>query len=334
MLVCAPGLGHMMRCSFSVFLLPFFEPGLFALVFVFPRVCLSVNFRPTKHGESKSRQSQALRRLEPDNKSPNGTSRGCSKDRGTGDDRTTHESPCSATSSRRKSHGPRSRSRSPTQPPEWAKQLLQQQQSNAAELKRLQNELANATVPKVAKKQHTAEPEFRFAVNKKQYELNRDVAEKIDEALDMADAEEPSSKLKEGRDLLLERNKHILLAEKYSWDTVACFTAEPLATDSDDEKRIRKAVKESKQLWEEKKRSSMAKPKPKGVVPNKSQRGRCSFNRSVITPLVAGKLPLHDGRSTCFCCFWPGHFARDCRAAVTSNRPEGTGQPYSQQPAQ
>ena len=105
-------------------------------------------------GRDRSRQSRALRRLERYNKSPNGTSRGCSKDRGTGDDRTTHESPCTATSSRSKSPGSRSRSRSPTQLPEWAKQLLQQQQSNAAELKRLQNELVNATVPKVAKKQH------------------------------------------------------------------------------------------------------------------------------------------------------------------------------------
>lgn len=285
-------------------------------------------------GKDRSRQSRALRWLEPYNKSPNGTLRGRSKDRGTGDDRTTHESPCTATSSRRKPHSSRSRSRSPTQPLEWAKQLLQQQQSNAAELKRLQNELVNATVPKVAKKQRTAEPEFRFAGNKKQYELNRDVAERIDEAFETTDSEERSSKLKEVRDLLLERNKHILLAEKYGWDTVACYTAEPLATDSDDEKRIRKAVKECKQLREEKKRLSTAKPKPKGGVPLQVPERRVFVDRSVATPPVAGKLPSRDGRSTCFRGFRPGHFARDCRAAVTSNRPEGTGQPYLQQPAQ
>ena len=65
------------------------------------------------------------------------------------------------------------------------------------------------------KKQHTPDPEFRFAGNKKQYELNREVVEKIDEALETVDADERSAKLNEGKDLLLERNKHILLAEKY-----------------------------------------------------------------------------------------------------------------------
>ena len=53
------GLGYMMHCSFSVFLLLFFEADLFALVLVFSRVfsSLSVNFHPVKHGE---RQIQAV----------------------------------------------------------------------------------------------------------------------------------------------------------------------------------------------------------------------------------------------------------------------------------
>ena len=91
--------------------------------------------------------------------------------------------------------------------------------------------------------------------------------EKIDEALESVDADERSAKLNEGKDLLLQRNKHILLAEKYGWDTVVCYTAEPLATDSDDEKRIRKAVKEWKQLRDEKKRSATAKQGKRGCSP-------------------------------------------------------------------
>lgn len=34
-----------------------------------------------------------------------------------------------------------------------------------------------------------------------------------------------------------------MLADKYGWDTVASYTAEPLALDSEDEKHIRNAIK-------------------------------------------------------------------------------------------
>lgn len=37
-----------------------------------------------------------------------------------------------------------------------------------------------------------------------------------------------------------------MLAEKYDWEAVDCYIQEPLACDSDDEKRIKHALKESK----------------------------------------------------------------------------------------
>ena len=101
-----------------------------------------------------------------------------------------------------------------------------------AQLKRLQSKVASSST-KVAKKQRALDTVFHFGGNKKQYKLNQDV---VDKALESVDANEQSAELNKGKDLLLERNKHILLAEKYGWDTVACYTEEPLATDSDDEK--------------------------------------------------------------------------------------------------
>ena len=150
--------------------------------------------------------------------------------------------------------------------------LLQQQQENAAELKRVQEELKGAKSHK-SQQPRAADPEFRFAGNKKQYLLNRDVMDKIDEALEAEDNEEHMQKLTESKDLLVERNKHILLAKKYGWDTVSCYTANLLARDSDDEKKIRKTIKESKQSREEKRRNSSSKvTRPKGVILWSSER--------------------------------------------------------------
>jgi len=61
--------------------------------------------------------------------------------------------------------------------------------------------------------------------------------------------------LDEGKKLLLERNKHIMLGEIYGWEAVDCYVQEPFACDSDDEKRIKCAVKESKAVKLESKKA-------------------------------------------------------------------------------
>jgi len=96
--------------------------------------------------------------------------------------------------------------------------------------------------------------------------------------IDKADANERSAKLNEGKDLFLECNKHILLAEKYGWDTMACYT------DSDEEKQICKVVKESKQLRDEKKGWPSPNRRRKGVFPSNLPNGECSL--TVQPPLL------------------------------------------------
>ena len=155
--------------------------------------------------------------------------------------------------------------------------------------------------------------------------------EKIKTAKDVGDDDLRNELLEKGEQLLIERNKHICIAEKYGWDTVECYTTDPIASDSDDEKKIKKVVKECKLLREEKRKAKLLKSKR----PMPLQRG---VERSVILkkpPLssMAGKVPTasvtRDSR-TCFRCFRPGHVARDCRAATTNN---GSGQSHSSGPA-
>ncbi|CAH3103548.1 unnamed protein product, partial [Porites lobata] len=141
--------------------------------------------------------------------------------------------------------------------------LLKQQEENAAELKRLQGEITGAKSHKI-QQPRGVDPEFPFSGNKKQYFLNRYVVDKIDEALEADDNEERMRKLTEDKD---GTNKVFLLKNM----DVACYAADPLASDSDDEKKIRKVIKETKQLRDEKRRNSCSKvTRPKGVIPRSS----------------------------------------------------------------
>jgi hypothetical protein len=81
----------------------------------------------------------------------------------------------------------------------------------------------------------TIEHEVSYAGNKKQYDVNQVVMQRMDRALASDDLDEVSKEISAGRSLLMERNKHLLLADKYGWDTVECYSAEPLAIDSEDE---------------------------------------------------------------------------------------------------
>ena len=63
----------------------------------------------------------------------------------TSDSEDEHHSPRQSNS--RKAEESRSRSHSPTEPPEWAKVLLKQQKDNAAELRRLQAEIEHGRAP-------------------------------------------------------------------------------------------------------------------------------------------------------------------------------------------
>lgn len=59
------------------------------------------------------------------------------------------------------------------------------------------------------------------------------------------------------------------------------------------------------------------------MFPGKIVRGEC-FSTGQL-----GKFPSsHDGCSSCFRCFQQGHFARDCREAVTTSRPTKQDRPF------
>ena len=130
--------------------------------------------------------------------------------------------------------------------------------------------------------------------------------------LDSNDRGEIRREINKGKKFLMQRNKHILLAEKCGWDTVKCYTAEPLASDSEDEKKIKKAVKESKALKNEKRASSS---RPMIRKPAISQRQGSTWGSPTSRPTGLDNLVLRppgDEIMWCFRCRKPGHIAREC----------------------
>ena len=82
-------------------------------------------------------------------------------------------------------------------------------------------------------------PEFCFEGNKTQYKINCSVIGHMDCALASNNRDVLQPKINEGKKALVQRNKHILLAEKYGWDTVKCYTAEPLASHSEEMDKLK-----------------------------------------------------------------------------------------------
>ena len=93
-------------------------------------------------------------------------------------------------------------------------------------------------------------PDFRLKGNKKRYETNEEVITNIEEAIEEMDRgklEEAKTKLDAGKKILFKQQKLIRLAdrEKNGWEVAKHYMSDDLASDSADEKAIKKARKEA-----------------------------------------------------------------------------------------
>ena len=137
------------------------------------------------------------------------------------------------------------------EPPFSARELLSQQK-NTDELRQLKSKVTKTPSEGSLTALKVVDHEFQYAGNKKQYDFYQSVVQHLDLALDADDQDEASKQINAGKSLLLEWSKHLLLAVTYGWDTVDCYIVEPLASDSEDEKRIKRALKEGKSRQNEK----------------------------------------------------------------------------------
>ena len=131
--------------------------------------------------------------------------------------------------------------------------------NTAGQIKRA-NETWTEQQMKEIKKLKFQEPhKFKRKANEDQYKFNLKLAGTFDSAKSAAEKsnlEKVKSDLEKGEKMLVERQKHILLADKseYGWSTVEEYKQHDLADDSEDEKRIYSTERRARAVMSSRKR--------------------------------------------------------------------------------
>ena len=118
--------------------------------------------------------------------------------------------------------------------------------TSISDLKRSNETIATQQMSEIKRLKRDSVPRFNKKRNEEQYSANKavkDVVEDAQIALECKDLQKTKEALEKGMDLLQDRQKLILLADKspYCWKTVLEYKHHDLADDDEDEKKIYRA---------------------------------------------------------------------------------------------
>ncbi|CAC5415156.1 unnamed protein product [Mytilus coruscus] len=180
----------------------------------------------------------------------------------------------------------------------------------------------------LAKKVKKVETTFRFKGNQIQCELNSDIVDSIERAVEYIDSKRPvraTKLLEESIQTLKKRNKLIRIADKseVGWNTVQEYLSDDVASNSENERRNRaaegRAVRKIKSAKTEKKQGRKRPAEAAGA----SSQG--TLNGGSFIPTISTQQPFRSSQSQagpsrqaktgdmCYSGANFGHWARDCR---------------------
>ena len=122
--------------------------------------------------------------------------------------------------------------------------------SSISDLKRSNESIASQQMSEIKMLKRDSVPQFNKKSNEEQYKPNKAIKDAVEDAQiapKTNDVANTKQALDKGMDLLQERQKLILLADKsqYVWKTVLEYKHHDLADDEEDEKKIYRAKKQS-----------------------------------------------------------------------------------------
>ena len=127
---------------------------------------------------------------------------------------------------------------------EWAKDvktIVAMQQNNAERLQFLEMELCKANKRKDPKQDTKPEYKFSKRCNEEQFEFSKSIYNKLEQPIEESNEAERVSLLKEGMAKINKQNKILMVTDCYGWETAQAYLADLIASDSEDEKKLKKS---------------------------------------------------------------------------------------------
>ena len=204
------------------------------------------------------------------------------------------------------------------------KSMEQLFQKSIDELKRSHMDSSDAQIREIKKLKMKEPRRFKKKVNEDQFRFNAKIQDTLEETKAAAQAnalDKVKDSLQKGEDLLKERQKHILLADKseYGWSTVQDYKKSEIADDSDNEKKMFKAEARTKaHIKQSASRSQTAASgfaaRKESVVqdsgPSHSGERNSLGLKQIPTVEAQSRSRIRPGK--CFQCGKPGHWRAQC----------------------
>ena len=157
---------------------------------------------------------------------------------------------------------------------------------------------------RMKKKEKIAEPALQHEGNRHQYKHQKDLWEMLDDteqAVKREDVKKALELIDQGKKLVQKRMKLIKIADREDWGTVKEYMSDNLASDTDDEKALAKAIKTAAAKREKRKKLGG------NTAGNRRLGARNNFRRPSSRTNYDAK-----SQAACWSCGKIGHFQWQC----------------------